>query len=200
MKKSLKILLLLLCLFMTVYCIRIHLYWVTAVILFLGIVYFANKYFLSHLNNSRINFMKDKRRNFDTIIIGRPSEKENRIQTNTTDVLNLTNRKRSLFASYLFLIHYYSFLREDGKGMIYIIKNRKEEENYITIYDWVHFHSVIKSRLKLNNRFINRIPLLFCCRKFKIKDFFIDKKGLSLEKRILTFCQERQLNIKIITR
>lgn len=201
MKKTIKVLLLFLSLITAVYCIQIHLYWIPTIVLAILIVYLINKRFIFELNknSNRINFMKDKRRNFDTIIIGRRPYKNKGIQTDTVSILNLTNRRRSFFASYLILIHYYSFLREDGKGIIYIIKNKKNEENYITIYDWIHFHSVIKSKLKLNNQIINRFPLFFCYWKFKVKDFFIDKADLSIEERIFIFCQERNLNFKIIT-
>lgn len=202
MKKTIKVLLLFLSLITAVYCVQIHLYWIATIILAILIVYFINKGFISELNNNnnnRTNFMKDKRRNFDTIIIGRYPYKDKGILTNTVSVLNLTNRRRSLFASYLILIHYYSYLREDGKGIIYIIKSKKNEENYITIYDWIHFHPVIKSRLKLNNQIIYRFPLLFCYWKFKVKDFFIDRADFSIEERILIFCQERNLKFKIIT-
>lgn len=198
MKKTIKVLLSFLSLIIAIYCIQIDLYWIATILVGIWILYFMNKRFVSELNNNCINFMRDKRRNFDTIIIGKPPRKEKEISTNTINLLKLTNTKRSFFASYLILIHYYSYLREDGKGIIYIFKSKKNEENYVTIYDWIHFHPVIKSKLKLNNQIINRLPLFFYFRKFKVKDFFIDKADLSIEERILIFCQERNLNIKII--
>lgn len=199
MKKSLKVLLFFLCFIAAIYCIHIQLYWIAAFILVLCIFYLTNKSFQSKLKNNCINFMQDKRRNFDIIIIGKPLRKNSSIQIDSTKTLYLTNRKRSLFASYLILLHYYSYLREDGKGIIYIIRKKDEEKNYITIYDWIYFHPVIKSRLKMSNKLLYKIPLLYCYKKFKINNFFIDKKNTSLENRIYTFCQERYLNVKIIS-
>ena len=128
MKKTIKVLLLFLSLITAVYCIQIHLYWIASIVLAILIVYFINKRFIFELNknSNRINFMKDKRRNFDTIIIGKRPYKDKGIQRETVSILNLTNKRRSFFASYLILIHYYSYLREDGKGIIYIIKGKKK--------------------------------------------------------------------------
>lgn len=140
--------------------------------------------------------MEDPRRNFDTLIIGQPLLPNDKIEGNSR--LTFTHNKRSLFASYLYLIHNYSYLREDGKAKVYIIISNMQDSMSFTIFDIYSFHRVIKMRLKVNSILINRLPILFYFKKFNGSLFFLDQEKIDLKERIETFCRERNLNLTFI--
>lgn len=151
---------------------------------------------IRYINKDLIHFMEDPRRNFDTLIIGQPLLPNDKIEGNSR--LTFTHNKRSLFASYLYLIHNYSYLREDGKAKVYIIISNMQDSMSFTIFDIYSFHRVIKMRLKVNSILINRLPILFYFKKFNGSLFFLDQEKIDLKERIETFCRERNLNLTFI--
>lgn len=184
-----------------------YIYYVTNLVVFVSFLlvascgYFHNKLLKKHIrkaNKNVIDFMCDSHRNFDAIIIGQPLTHESMMKIKGKNVLTFTHKKRTLFASYLFLIHQYSYLREDGQGVIYIVLSEKDtdKELYATIYDVCCFHPVIKK--KLNVGVALKYPILFYYKKFRAKDFFVDNNDISIRERISRFCLERNLNIEFI--
>lgn len=169
-------------------------------IAFLSIIFYllnsTLKKYITYVNKDLIHFMEDSRRNFDTLIIGQPLLPNDKIEGNSR--LTFTHNKRSLFASYLYLIHNYSYLREDGKAKVYIIISNLQDSMSFTIFDIYSFHRVIKMRLKVNSIFINRLPILFYFKKFNGSLFFLDQEKIDLKDRIETFCRERNLNLTFI--
>lgn len=175
-------------------------------VVFIGIIisfYFINRYFkykIHIINKDIINFMTDTRRDFDVLVIGKPL-KNNPKELTQKKVLTFTHKKRTLFASYLYLIHNFSYLKEDGNGTVYILSDGDEDKNlnknYVTIFDLLSYHKVIRMKLKADSPFITRFPIIFYFKKFKNKEFFIEE-NISLRNRIKTFCEERNLKVKII--
>ena len=149
-------------------------------------------------NKCLINFMIDNHRNYDAIIIGKPLKSENRYLIKEKNILSFIDSRRTLFASYIYLIHQYSYLREDGKGKVYIITSNKDIENnyYATITDVYSFHPVIKR--KFNVGYSLKFPLLYFYKKYRCNDFFVNDTNISLEERIAKFCHERNLKLEII--
>lgn len=141
----------------------------------------------------RIDYLNDKRRDFDILVIGKPME----LEENGSKVLYFTHERRTLFSSYLFLIHNYSYLREDGKGLIIINTRDMEcEYNYITVFDYKCFHPVINMKLGLNTRLLNAVPFAFYFKKFRAYNFF--DKQTDLREIMTNFCKERNLKIQFI--
>lgn len=141
----------------------------------------------------RIDYLNDKRRDFDTIVIGKPMD----LEEISSKVLYFTHERRTLFSSYLFLIHNYSYLREDGEGLIIInTKDMECEDNYITIFDYKCFHPVINMKLGLNPRLLNAVPLVYFFKKFRANNFF--GKQTDLMELMTIFCKERNLKIQFI--
>lgn len=149
-------------------------------------------------NKCLIDFMLDNHRNYDAIVIGRPIKSENRNLIKEKNILSFIDSRRTLFASYIYLIHQYSYLREDGKGKVYIITSNKDIENnyYATITDVYSFHPVIKR--KFNVGYSLKFPLLYFYKKYRCNDFFVNDTNISLEERIAKFCYERNLKLEII--
>lgn len=165
-------------------------------------IYFSNrllKKYIRDANYENIKYMVDSRRNFDAIVIGQPLTGEGVKKVKGTSILSFTRHNRTLFASYLFLIHQYSYLREDGKGIIYIVSSSNdatEKEMYVTIIDAWSFHPVIKKRL--NVTWALRYPLFSYWKKFYAKNFFVDKGKMPLQNRIILFCKERGIKVEFI--
>lgn len=141
----------------------------------------------------RIDYLNDKRRDFDILVIGKPMVLAN----DGSKVLYFTHERRTLLSSYLFLIHNFSYLREDGEGLIIInTKDMECEDNYITIFDYKCFHPVINMKFGLNTRLLNAVPLLYCFRKFRASNYF--EKHIDLMSVMTDFCKERNLKIQFI--
>lgn len=199
MKKFIFILILLLSAACICYATKFVEFSVFLLIIIIGLI--INSIIILHLrkaNKNNINFMMDSRRNFDAIVIGQPLTKGSIKKIKGDKVLYFTHKKRTLFASYLFLIHQYSYLREDGLGTIYINSSKDKENNelYATIYDVYSFHPIIKNKLGVGLAL--KFPIIFYYKKFRSKDFFIDNKYIPIKERILQFCLERNLNIEFI--
>ena len=164
-------------------------------------VWLSNKLLKRHIrltNCEKIDYMNDKRRNFDAIVIGLPLNDIDQSKIKGKSILSFTHPKRTLFASYLFLIHQYSYLREDGKGTIYIssLSDTHEEQNYVTIMDVYNFHPVINKRLNVGLSL--RYPIFFYRKKFHARKFFRDGNKISIKERMIDFCKERGINIEFL--
>lgn len=147
-------------------------------------------------NRNIIDFMRDSQRNFDILIIGKKGINKKFKFDKESKILNLTQKKRSLFASYLFLIHNYSYLREDGKGTVYIATDNIHDNRLtVTIFDIFSFHPVIKMKLNAASSLIETFPVLYYFKKIRNKDFFTDGANVSIKERIDSFCKARNLNI-----
>lgn len=170
----------------------------TILVMLIFIINELLKRYIKVANKCLINFMNDSHRNYDAIIIGRPLKSENRSKIKEKNILSFIDRRRTLFASYIYLIHQYSYLREDGKGKVYIVISDKDVDNscYVTITDIYSFHPVIKG--KFNVRYSLKFPLLFFYKKYRCSDFFVNDIYISLEERIIRFCHERNLKLEII--
>ena len=154
------------------------------------------KKYIRKENATTIDFMSDSRRNFDALVIGHPLRPENKRRIKGDMVLYFTRKHRTLFASYLYLIHQYSYLREDGKGTIYIVSPPTDRQTYASLIDVYSFHPVVKKRLNVANSL--RFPILFYLRKFREKQFFVDGKDIPIRERIEIFCKERNLKLEFI--
>lgn len=154
---------------------------------------------IQKVNTDSIDFMNDKRRNFDALIIGN-SESHSLDAFKDMRYLCFIRHGQTLFASYLYLIHYYSYLREDGLGTVFILGSHPctESEMHATVFDIASFHRVIKMRLKASSPLITKLPLIFLWKKFDGRSFFVDDKHLSMEDRIKVFCAERNLKVIFI--
>ena len=162
-------------------------------------LYSINRYFkyrIHIVNKDIINFMTDTKRDFDVLIIGKPLKNKPEDLRNKR-ILTFTHKKRTLFASYLYLIHNFSYLKEDGNGIVYILSDKDENKNHVTIFDLLSYHKVIRMKLKADSSFITRFPIFFYFKKFKNKEFFIEE-NIPLRNRIKTFCEERNIKVKII--
>lgn len=144
-----------------------------------------------------ISFMKDNRRHFDAIVIGKPVKNSSSLPQNT---LFYVNHNRSIFASYLFLIHFYSYLKEDGKGVIYLNNINTSDTNFVTIWDLKFLHPVVLNyQLGLRNlKMINRFPLIFIFHHFDVHNYLKEHHFSNTNDRIKTFCEERNLNYKFV--
>lgn len=157
------------------------------------------KIYIRNVNDENIEYMVDARRNFDAIVIGEPLKGEAIKRVKGTSILSFTRHNRTLFASYIFLIHQYSYLREDGEGVIYIVSptnGNNEKEMYVKIIDAWSFHPVIKKRLNITLAL--QYPLFTFWKKFYVKNFFLDDEKISLKNRIIMFCQERGIKVEFI--
>ena len=152
--------------------------------------------YISKANASIINFMNDNQRNFDAIVIGQPISPYNQRKVSGKRILYLTHKGRTIFASYLFLIHQYSYLREDGKGIVYIVSSTNDQRMYARLVDVYSFHPVTKNRLNVG-RALN-YPILFWMRRFGTSQYFIDGKDTPIRKRIEQFCKERKIKVEFI--
>lgn len=152
--------------------------------------------YISKANASIINFMKDNQRNFDAIVIGQPIAPCNQKRVTGKRILYFTHKGRTIFASYLFLIHQYSYLREDGNGIVYIVSSTRDKRMYARLVDVYSFHPVIKSRLKVG--WSLNYPILFWARNFGTRHYFIDGKDIPLRDRIEQFCRERKIRVEFI--
>lgn len=169
-----------------------------ALLILLFIINKLLKRYIIVANQCLINFMNDNHRNYDAIVIGRPLKSENRNLIKEKNILSFIDSRRTLFASYIYLIHQYSYLREDGKGKVYIITSNKDVDNnyYVTLTDVYSFHPVIKR--KFNVKYSLNFPLLYFYKKYRCNDLFVNDTYMSLEERIVKFCHERNLKLEII--
>ena len=84
-----------------------------ALLILLFIINKLLKRYIIVANQCLINFMNDNHRNYDAIVIGKPLKSKNKNRIKETNILSFIDRRRTLFASYIYLIHQYSYLRED---------------------------------------------------------------------------------------
>ena len=164
-----------------------------------SVLIILNGLLLRHIckaNASIINFMNDNRRNFDAIVIGQPIAPSNQKKIIGKKILYLTHKGRTAFASYLFLIHQYSYLREDGNGIVYIVSSTSDQRMYARLVDVYSFHPVIKSRLNVGRAL--DCPILSWMRKFGTRHYFIDGKNTPIRERIEQFCDERKIRVEFI--
>lgn len=148
---------------------------------------------LSQVNQRPIR----KERNFDALVIGLPINKELERKIQGQRILSFTHQHRSLFASYLYLIHQYSYLKESGNGKIYIVcSNSEKSQNDASLCDVYNLHPVIIKRLNAN--FVKQFPILYLLRKFHSNDYFIDGSKIPIKERIISFCMERKINLEFV--
>ena len=150
------------------------------------------------INKDVLDFMHDARRNFDKLIIG-----DGRYVPGNDSPKSLTfvDSGRTLLASYLYLIHFYSYLRDDGEGKVYVYASLKNKDNMsVSIFDIFAFHRVIRMRLNATSPIIDSFPIFFLLKKFRNKHYFIDSNNLSIEDRIIEFCKLRNIKVELIKR
>lgn len=159
-------------------------------------IFLVNQFLKNRLyrNYSRqtIFYMKDTRRNFDKLIIG--DVKKTR---NNSSELVLSEKRMSLFSCYLYLIHYYSYLKEEGGEVILCPSNNKKFE--VTLQDLYYFHPVIRERLGVHNFYTRiRYPIIFIHKKIDGSQYNTIFLRDNLEDSINVFCKERNITIKIL--
>lgn len=163
--------------------------------------YVSNKMLMRKIkliNKDVLDFMHDARRNFDKLIIG-----DGRYVPGNDSPKSLTfvDSGRTLLASYLYLIHFYSYLRDDGEGKVYVYASLKNKDNMsVSIFDIFAFHRVIRMRLNATSPIIDSFPIFFLLKKFRNKHYFIDSNNLSIEDRIIEFCKLRNIKVELIKR
>lgn len=189
----------LLLVFLFLYFVKIKVFAVGLLLCLIG--YGTNKLLKRKIgiaNKDMIDFMHDTRRNFDKLIIGDVTKAA---IENPSNSLCFIHCGRTLFASYLYLIHFYSYLREDGDGKVYIYySNKTRYKMYVSIFDILVFHRVVRMRFKASSTLIDRYPLLFYFKKFRNKHYFVDKKEISIEDRIQDFCKLRNIKVELISK
>lgn len=183
-------------------CICIINITIAVALLIIGIIGYVSNKMLMHkiklINKDVLDFMHDSRRSFDKLIIG-----DGRYVTGNDSPKSLTfvDSGRTLFASYLYLIHFYSYLRDDGEGKVYVYVSLKNKDNMsVSIFDIFAFHRVIRMRLNATSSIIDSFPIFFLLKKFRNKHYFIDSKKLSVEDRIIEFCKLRNIKVELIKR
>lgn len=183
--------------FLFLYFINIKIFAVCILLCLIG--YGTNKLLKRKIeiaNKDMIDFMHDSRRNFDKLIIGDATKA---VIENSSNSLCFIHSGRTLFASYLYLIHFFSFLREDGYGKVYIyFSNKTRNKMYVSIFDILVFHRVVRMRFKASSTLIDRYPLLFYLKKFRNEHYFVDKREMSIEDRIQEFCKLRNIKVELI--
>lgn len=198
LSRNLKIITLsLLLLFFLLFAINFKILAICLLLFLVG--YCANKLLkrkIGIVNRDIIDFMHDVRRNFDKLIIG---DEIKSARENLSNSLCFMHSGRTLFASYLYLIHFYSYLREDGDGKVYIyFSNKTRNKMYVSIFDILVFHRVVRMRFKASSILIDRYPLLFYFKKFRNEHYFVDKREMPIEDRIQEFCKLRNIKVKLI--
>lgn len=183
-------------------CICIINITIAVALLIISIIgYVSNKMLMRKIkliNKDVLDFMHDARRNFDKLIIG-----DGRYVPGNDSPKSLTfvDSGRTLLASYLYLIHFYSYLRDDGEGKVYVYASLKNKDNMsVSIYDIFAFHRVIRMRLNATSPIIDSFPIFFLLKKFRNKHYFIDSNNLSIEDRIIEFCKLRNIKVELIKR
>lgn len=147
-------------------------------------------------NKNIIDFMNDSRRNFDNLILG---DTRLALVEDSSKSLYFVHRGRTLFASYLYLIHYFSYLRDDGEGKVYVYSSQSDEDSmYVSIFDIFAYHRLVRMRLNATSQMIDRFPLFFYFKRFRNIHYFIDGRKLSVEDRIIEFCNLRNIKVELI--
>ncbi|RHL05886.1 hypothetical protein DW036_18220 [Bacteroides sp. AF39-11AC] len=166
-----------------------------------GIILIANLYVRNRYMRRRFNPWHDKRRNFETIVIG-DKYNVNRLCISIDKTLEETIWGRSLYASFHILRTYFSLLKNDGK--VYIVYREKYLEDFSPIDMSIVYHPVTLSIIGCKYWFIERkFPIFFmllywCKRVFRI--FTAPKRDIeaSLISQIKLFCEERQIQVEFI--
>lgn len=196
MKLKIKIGVLLLIFFLFLLFMELY---VTSVILILilTISYYLNKHIKRKVTNFRkrmcIDFMNDNRRNFDLIKIGMPfvsgSEKFGK------SVLDLTSQNQSMLATYLFLIHNFSYLSEDSDSQIEI-KLNLDSRNRISLSEISCFHIVLLKSLGIKNLYwLYNFPIIYRFVPLRVNYNLSEQ---DIKNQISKFCVDRNINFKYI--
>lgn len=164
-------------------------------------VFILNIYVRERYMRNRFNPWKDKRRNFDAIVIGEKYDLR-KLHLNVDNTLKETVRGRSLYASFHILRTYFSLLGHNG--CVYIIYNDKYLYDFTPIDMSIVEHPVTLS--VMGCKYVGmkwKFPLIFLPLHFSRRIFgnFIPvKKDIesSLILQIKEFCEERQLAIEFI--
>lgn len=171
--------------------------------LLLGIVavFIANLYVRNKYMYRRFNPWKDKRRNFDTLIIG---QRYNISKLNPAIGISLEEIiwGRSLYASFHILRAYFSLLKMNGR--VYIVYNEKCLKEFSPIDMSIVNHPVTLSIMGcrccgLKRKFPIIFLLLYWIEKVCYK-IIIPRKDFeaSLVSQIKEFCEERQIHVEFI--
>lgn len=176
------------------------------IILFLFFICFAllfyiNKicqfYISNYIKNRNIDFMKDSRRNFDYLILGIPFNTGDMLDGKT--FLDFSNSNASLFSTYLYLIHFCSYLRDDGKGVVVINCKHMKDSISVSLIDLCFYHLVVKMQLGVSNyNMMRRFPVFFLLKRISGEQYVNDHKISNLGQSIFDFCRERNLRLIFI--
>lgn len=196
MKIKRVILLFIVVLFVTLICLDLY---ILGLLLFISFVslYLLNRYEKIKITDFKrekcIDFMSDKRRNFDLIKIGLPfvSDSENERKL----VLDITSQNQSIFATYLFLIHNFSYLSEDSGSQIEIKLNR-DSRIRISLSEISCFHIVTLKSLGIKNLYLlENFPIIYYIFPLKVNYNIFEE---DIKNKIDKFCVERKINFKFI--
>lgn len=176
------------------FLIYMHYYSVFISLSILAFILIVNQYLRSRLyrnySSQTIFYMKDTRRNFDKLIIGDVKKTRN----NSSELI-LSEKRMSFFTCYLYLIHYYSYLKEGGEVILYPSNNNQFE---VTLQDLYYFHPVIRERLGVHNYYTRiRFPIIYIFMKIDGRQYNTNFLRENLEDSINVFCKERNITVKI---
>ena len=143
---------------------------------------------------------KEKRRNFDVLVIGDMYDVQGIIPGDKTYLL-FDAPNRTLFASFLILQCKFSWLRE-GKGKCIILCKRKNEKSKsISMFDVPFLHKILLKQYGIKRQLIElNYPLLF--HPLQVLKFVCEKKHFtsSIEKcpfpEIEEFCKQRDIELE----
>ena len=164
-------------------------------------VFILNIFVRERYMRKRFNPWKDKRRNFDVIIIGERYDLQ-KLHLNVGKTLEETVKGRSLYASFHILRTYFSLLGHNGK--VYIIYNEKYLWDFTPIDMSIVEHSVTLSVMGCKYVGIKwKFPIIFLpfhLIRRAFGNFIPVKKDIenSLISQIKEFCKERQIQIEFI--
>ena len=168
-------------------------------LLLLVIIYITNNWLKHKIYAYKFHLLDDNIRNYDVLVIG---DEYNTDAFGNKLIYKNCLKYRSLFSSYLILRERFSLLREDGNGIVYIVVNRKYLSG-ISPIDYINFHQITCTRLNcFPNGFSRKFPIFpFLTWQMRQK-FLINKPAESewnkLVNQIGQFCNERNINLKII--